>query len=837
MLVIGVAACTRGGPPPEAADAADPSAATVNPAIWPRVPSAFARDAALEARIEEILGRLSLEEKVGQVIQADVASVTPEDVRRYRLGSVLNGGNSGPGGNDLAPAAAWLAAADEFYLASMDTSEGHEAIPILWGTDAVHGHSNIIGATLFPHNIGLGATRNPALIRRIGEITAREIRVTGQDWTFAPTLAVARDVRWGRSYESFSERAEIVREYAAALVEGLQGVAGSPQFLRPPHVIATAKHFVGDGGTHEGRDQGDALVSEEILRDLHAAGYPPAIAAGVQSVMASFSSWQGVKLHGHRGLLTDVLKGRMGFDGPVIGDWNGHSQVPGCSATSCAAALAAGLDIFMAPDSWEGLYHNTLEQVRSGVIAQERLDDAVRRVLRLKLRAGLFELGKPSERPGAGEFSLLGAPAHRAVARQAVRESLVLLKNRGGILPLHPRQHVLVAGDGANDIAKQSGGWTLSWQGTGLTNEHFPNAESIFAGIEAHVTAAGGRAVLSEDGRFETRPDVAVVVFGEEPYAEFQGDIETLEYRPGDTRDLDLLRRLRAADIPVVAVFLSGRPLWVNREINAADAFVAAWLPGSEGGGIADVLFRDVDGSIRFDFKGKLSFSWPRDPLQAPTADSAEPPLFPYGYGLTYADDGAVPQLSEHVPQRDTRVNARTYFTAGRPAAGWELFVAEGTERIPLASGTGASATAALRVVALDRNAQEDARLGIWSGDGTATLGIARAAPIDLQRESNGQLALTFHYLLESAPGGPVELAVECGPGCRGVVPIVDALRDRPLGQWQRLKIPLHCFERGGADMRRVQAPFTITARGPLRLAFAEIGLTTGLDDALTCSS
>src|SRR5690606_1838279 len=401
-----------------------------------------------------------------------------------------------------------------------------------------------------------------------------------------------------RSYESYSENPEIFPAYAAAMVRGLQGNPGDPDFLRGEHVIATVKHYVGDGGTVDGRDQGDNRASEAELRDIHAAGYPAAISAGVQVVMASFNSWHGEKLHGHKGLLTDVLKERMGFSGFVVGDWNGHGQGEGCSNESCPKAINAGLDLFMAPDSWKALYENTLAQVRSGEIPMERLDDAVRRILLVKLRAGLFEAGRPSSRPLAGRYDLLGAPEHRAVARQAVRESLVLLKNSKGVLPINPKSHVLVAGDGAHNIPKQNGGWTLSWQGTGVTNEHFPNAESIFQGIEAAVKAAGGTVTLSVTGEYTTKPDVAIVVYGEDPYAEFQGDIETLEYKPGDKSDLELLRKLRADNIPVVSVFLSGRPMWVNPELNASDAFVAAWLPGSEGGGIADVLIAKPDGSI-----------------------------------------------------------------------------------------------------------------------------------------------------------------------------------------------------------------------------------------------
>ena len=604
---------------------------------WPRGRSGVSEDRAIDAEVARLLAQMTVEDKVGQIVQADVNSVTPEDVRRYRLGSVLNGGNSGPGGDDRAAAAVWLDYADRFYDASMDAPAGRPAIPVIWGSDAVHGNANIIGATIFPHNIGLGATRDPNLLRRIGEITALELRVVGGDWTFAPTVAVVRDDRWGRTYEGYAEEPQIVRTFARAMVEGIQGRPGDADFLRGPHVMATAKHFLGDGGTEGGVDQGDNRRTEAELRDLFAPAYYAAVAGGVQTVMASYNSWRGEKMHGNEALLNDVLIGRIGHNGFVVGDWNGHGQVAGCSPTSCAAAFNAGLDMFMAPDSWRELYDNTLAQVRSGEIPMARLDQAVSRILRVKLRAGLFSAGRPSSRLYAGRWELLGAPEHRAVARQAVRESLVLLKNERAILPLAANLNVLVAGDGADNMGKQTGGWTISWQGTGNSRADFPNGQTIFEGIAERVRAGGGAAALSVDGSFTARPDVAIVVFGENPYAEFEGDIPNLDYQP--EADLALIQRLRQQGIPVVSVFLSGRPLYVTPEINASNAFVAAWLPGSEGGGVADVLFRTNAGAVAHDFRGRLSFSWPRAPDQTPLniGDADYDPLFPFGYGLRYA--------------------------------------------------------------------------------------------------------------------------------------------------------------------------------------------------------
>jgi beta-glucosidase len=628
----------------------------------------------VERAVAELLARMSLEEKVGQVIQAEINEVTPEDVRRFHLGSVLNGGGSFPNGNKRASPAEWVALADAFYDASMDGSGGGPSIPIIWGCDAVHGHNNVIGATIFPHNIGLGATRDPELIRRIGEVTAIEMLVTGLDWNFAPTVAVVRDDRWGRTYEGFSEDPEIVRECAGAMVRGLQGDPGSADFLDTHHVIATAKHFLGDGGTLGGKDRGDNRSSEEELRDIHAAGYVAALGAGVQTVMASFSSWHGRKMHGSRELLTGVLKERMGFDGFVIGDWNGHGELPGCSDGDCPEAINAGIDMFMAPDRWKALYRHTLAEVRSGVIPVSRLDDAVRRVLRVKMRAGVFQRGRPSSRALAGRTERLGSPEHCAVARQAVRESLVLLKNSSQLLPLRRDLNVLVAGDGANDIGKQCGGWTISWQGDGNTNADFPRGSSIWDGIREVVEGSGGTATLSEDGKFEKRPDVAIVVFGEDPYAETKGDRKTLEFSSGRRGALRLLRSLKAAGVPVVSVFLSGRPLWVNRELNASDAFVAAWLPGAEGRGVADVLFRAPDGSIAHDFSGRLSYSWPRWPNKGPVnrGDPAYDPLFPLGFGLSVAENGELQRLPEEARADALRSTSPFAITGAEPAqAGW----------------------------------------------------------------------------------------------------------------------------------------------------------------------
>ena len=801
--------------------------AAVHPEIWPQTHPRLPADPALERKVSALLARMTLEQKVGQLIQGDISTLTPADLRRYPLGSVLNGGNSKPGGNTLAPPSAWLALANQFYLASMTPSHGPHPIPEFWGIDAVHGNNDVYGATVFPQNVGLGATHDPALMRLIGQATAQEVRAIGLDWTFGPTLAVVSDERWGRSYESYSQDPTLVSEYARAMVLGLQGRPGTREFLDASHVIATPKHYLGDGGTR-GVDQGDNLEGETELRDIDGAGYPVAVAAGAQSVMVSFSSWQGIKMVANRGLLTGVLKDRWHFDGFTVGDWNAHGQVPGCTDASCPQAVNAGLDMFMAPTDWKQLYTNTLQQARSDRISRSRLDDAVRRILRVKLRDRLFAQGPPASRPLAGHFDLLGSARHRAIARRAVRESLVLLKNENHLLPLNPHERVLVAGDGADNIPKQCGGWTLTWQGTGTTNRDFPHGESIWQGISAAVHAAGGAAELSPDGTFKQKPDVAIVVYGENPYAEFQGDVPNLAFSPGDDSDLELLRRLRAAGIPVVSVFVSGRPLWVNPQLNASNAFVAAWLPGSEGGGIADVLLRKPGGAIRYDFSGRLSFAWPRTPLQFGT-DTPGRPLFPFGYGLRDASNGNLPKLPEAsgLPSA-AMVNNDVFFASGRPGAGWHWAVADDAGATPVTHGIGGSDSGRVILTAMDKAKQEDSRRLLWRGTGQATAEITGGTAIDLTRQTNGQLALGFDYRVDQAPSAPVTVAMGCGASCGGIVPITAALRAAPRGHWRHLDLSLACFAAAGENMSRVSTPFALRTAGQLTLGITNIRLESG---------
>ena len=801
-----------------------PLSAVTHPENWPKTVAKPALDPGIEAKVGKILSEMSVEDKVGQIIQADIATVTPQDLITYKLGSVLNGGNSAPNNDELAPPAEWLKLADAFYDASMQRSDGRPKIPVIWGTDAVHGNNNIVGATLFPHNIGLGAARDPALMEKIGRITAMETAAAGLDWSFAPTLAVVQDDRWGRTYESYSEDPMVVASYAGPVVSGIQGKVDTVDFMTPGHVIATTKHFVGDGGTG-GRDQGDTKVSEAVLRDVHAAGYPKAIEAGTLTVMASFSSWNGEKMHGNKGLLTDVLKGRMGFNGFVVGDWNAHGQIPGCTNESCAAAINAGLDMFMMSGDWKALYRNTLAQAKSGEITPARLDDAVRRILRVKMLAGTFAAGKPSTRTFAGKFDLIGSPEGHAIGREAVRESLGLLKNNGSVLPLKPSANILVAGKAADDIAQQSGGWSITWQGTDVPRRGFPNATSIWSGIEQTVRANGGSATYSPSGSFTKKPDAAIVVFGETPYAEFMGDRPTLEYSPGDKTDLELLRKLKAAGIPVVAVFLSGRPMWVNAELNASDAFVAAFLPGSEGAGVADVLFA---GKASHDFRGKLSFSWPKLPNQyvLNKRDPNYAPLFPFGYGLTYADRTRVAKLDETRPAGMVVDSGGVFFAKGRVPDAWSLSLGEGIGGSTRIVGTvGRSPAGTLTLAGVDRNAQEDARRFTWSGTREADIRIEPNHALDIGREANGELSLVMQYRIDAKPTSDVALSM--GNAAKIVsVPVTGVLRAAPIGQWQTLAMPLKCFVVAGVDPHTVSEPFSLSTTGKLILSISDIRIT-----------
>lgn len=811
-VVLAAAGCSKepAAPPPK------PEPAVANPKVWPQAKSVGLIDDATEKLVTDLMARMTIEEKVGQMIQADISAIKPEDLRTYPLGSILAGGSSPPlNGEDRSPPQPWIDTARAFRAVSFEDKPGRVTIPILFGIDAVHGHSNVVGATVFPHNIGLGAARDPDLIRRIGVATAIETAAAGADWAFGPTLTVPQDDRWGRTYEGYSESPDVVREFAGAMVKGLQGEPGKGQAVLNGSVAASAKHYLADGGTQDGIDQGNADISEAELVRLHAAGYPPAINAGVMTIMVSYSSWQGVKNHGNKSLITDVLKGKMGFDGFVISDWNAHSQVPGCSDDSCPQAINAGIDMLMSPNAWKGVYENTLKQVKAGEIKQERIDDAVRRILRVKAKLGLFE----KERPFEGR-DVFGSAEHRAIAREAVRKSLVLLKNNGNVLPLKGNARVLVAGSAADDIGQACGGWTLSWQGTGNTNKNFPHGQSIYAGLREALQASGGRAELSIDGTYKAKPDVAVVVFGEQPYAEMQGDIRTLEYQAGDKLDLDLLMKLKADGIPVVSVFLSGRPLWVNPELNASDAFVAAWLPGTEGGGVADVLVGDAGGKPRNDFAGRLSFSWPKSAAQTSLNVGNDPyePLFAFGYGLKYQDRKEVPRLDEVSGVDAADWNVDQYYRDGRERRPW---------RFELSNVTMATVDVG--------GVQEAGRKFTWAGDAAGTLRVVGNAPIDLKRQANGDLSVFLEYRLDTKPTAPVQLSITCGAGCATNLDVTPQLEAAKVGQINTLNVKLMNFR--GSDFNRlgqITEPFVLMTSGRLGITIKTLRLVADPTHAVT---
>ncbi|MCU4674053.1 glycoside hydrolase family 3 C-terminal domain-containing protein [Catenovulum sp. 2E275] len=801
--------------------------------VWQNANTQLKRDLNVEQQVQQLLENMTLEQKVAQMIQPEIGYLSVEQMRKYGFGSYLNGGNTAPYGNKLATPENWLAFADEMYQASIDASVDGSTIPTIWGTDAMHGHSNVSGATLFPHNIGLGAANDPKLIKKIGQATAKEVAVTGIEWSFAPTVAVVRDDRWGRTYESYSEDPAIVKAYAGEMVAGIQGDIG-PDFLTGYHRIATAKHFVGDGGTENGIDRGDTLVSEAVLRDIHAAGYFSAIEAGVQSVMASFNSWKGKRLHGDKYLLTDVLKGQMGFDGFVVSDWNAHKFVDGCDIEQCAGAINAGVDVIMVPEHFEAFYHNTIKQVKQGIIPLARIDDAVTRFLRAKVRWGLLEKGKPSTRLHDELKHSFNAPAHKALAREAVRKSLVLLKNNQQILPLNPSQNILVTGSGADNIAKQAGGWSVSWQGTDNSNADFPNATSIYAGIQQKVMAAGGKVELSENAQFKTKPDVAIMVIGEEPYAEWFGDIQSIEYQAGNKQDLNLLKQLKQQNIPVVTVFLSGRPLWVNQELNQSDAFVAAWLPGSEGQGIADVILSKKDGSIDYDFSGKLSFSWPKfdDQFVLNVKDDDYDPLFAYGFGLTYQDKLDLPQLLEQnrlVKSLDVNESFALFERNLTQGLVWSLAnetQAGKMQTLKINSPSGTSEDKhSIRMQSVNLAYQEDARRFVWQGEKFAKMALSYQTTGDLTEQVKAAEVLSFDVRMDEYPQNEVNLGLLCRANyCLVEQDIQAILKQQALGKWQRLEFDISCAHQSN-QLNRLAHVLTMQTQGNMALAIANVKL------------
>lgn len=581
-----------------------------------------------DARINALIAQMTLAEKIGQMTQPEQEFLKDSaDVERYFLGSILSGGNSDPKEGNSAEA--WT---NLYHRLQMRTQNTRLRIPLLYGIDAVHGHSNVLGAVIFPHNIGMGATRDPALVRRAAEITAREMRATGIHWTFAPCVCVPQDERWGRTYEGFSEDPALVTVLGAAAVRGFQGAALS----EPTAVLATAKHFLGDGGTMPGTgvnpqrgglDQGDMRGPERMVREIHLRPYREAVRAGVGAIMPSYSSWNGVKMSGSHYLLTDVLKGELGFDGFLISDYNALDQLDTVSKNAIEKSINAGMDMVMVPQRYREFIQNLTELVNEGRVPMSRIDDAVRRILRVKFAMGLMDDPARAVMIAPTLRASFGSAEHRAVARQAVRESMVLLKNRRRVLPLSPRAaRIHVAGKNADDIGNQTGGWTIAWQGQ--SGNVTTGGTTILTAIRRAVSPQT-QVTYTRDGTGAAGADVAVVVIGEKPYAEFEGDRTDLSL---DAEDRIAINNLKAAGVPVVVVLVSGRPMILDGVIDQADAFVAAWLPGTEGDGVADVLFG------RYKPTGRLPYTWPRAMQQLPLNghDRNEHPLFPLGYGLSY---------------------------------------------------------------------------------------------------------------------------------------------------------------------------------------------------------
>ena len=795
---------------------------------WPAIKPDTQVGSELETRARDIVTKLTLAQKIGQMTQAEIKSITPAEVTQFYIGSVLNGGGSWPHGNKHASVADWLALADSYYAASMAV-DATVKVPIIWGTDAVHGDSNVFGATLFPHNIGLGAAHDPDLIKQIGAATARAVRASGVDWAFAPTLAVAQNARWGRTYESFSNDGPLVRAYARAYVMGLQGDFDDAK------VMATAKHFIGDGATENGKDQGGAKVSRADMINVHGAGYYGALEAGVLSVMASYNSWDDVadgvnygKMTGARALLTGALKDKMGFRGFIVSDWNAIGQLPGCSNSSCPKAINAGIDMVMVPDDWRAFIANTIRQVQDGEIPMARIDDAVTRIVRAKLVMGAF--GKrPSQRAGAGEAQSLQS---RALARRAVRESLVLLKNNHNVLPLSRGSKVLVVGKSADSIANQSGGWSLTWQGTDNNNADFPVSDSVLAGIREVDGAAQVTYSATAHGIDLGSFDAIIAVIGETPYAETMGDIipsATLRHSDRYPEDLSVLQAVAAAGKPVVAVFLSGRPLFVNDLLNRSDAFVAAWLPGTEGAGIADLLFADGAGPQTSNFTGTLPMPWPGVPCPESSKAATSSWLFARGYGLSYPSHHDLPTLPTHA---DVTACAKTSTLAifrtlaqspfalylGAGETGGDIH-AVGADLNAVIAWPVKNPVFGLRTVQV--NTQQDAKSITWHGPGRFFAQSPQAT--DLMPLVATGAALQFDLVIATPAAGSVKVYLGCGGDCSRSVDVTRMFAAYTIGARHSVSIPLRCFIKPGADLAHIDVPFGVLAAEPFSAAFADI--------------
>ena len=770
--------------------------------------------------IDNIIKNMTLEQKVGQIIMPDIDEVTPKEAKDYQLGTFLNGGGKFPNKNKNSSVDDWKKLSKEFYEAS-PVVDGI-IVPILWGTDAVHGHNNVIGATIFPHNIGLGSTMNPDLIKKIGEVVAKEILSTGIPWTFAPTIAVPQNDLWGRTYEGYSENPDLVSKLGEAMILGLQGEGD--EFLDNNHVLATAKHFLGDGGTKNGVDQGNTILSEQELRDIHGKPYFAAINSCIQTVMASFNSWNGEKAHGSNYLLQDVLRKQMGFNGLVVGDWNGHGQVPGCSKENCPKSFNAGVDIFMAPDEWKPLYKNTLEQVRNGTISLQRLDEAVKNILSVKYLLGMFD----GREPHNYDQNYIGIDSHREIARQAVRESIVLLKNNNNTLPIKNQKHILVVGNSAKKITKHMGGWTITWQGRENANSEFPNSRSIYEAIKLKAESNGGSVEYSLNSNYEKKPDLVIFVYGEDPYAEGDGDRKHIFYENQDKNFIGYMEDIKNQKIPSVSLFISGRPLIINKEINLSDSFVQLWLPGSAIEGVTDVIFTNKNNEVNHDFKGKLSYSWPQYSYQTKLnfSDQNYDPLFSYGYGLSYSDNFYTDKIivNEDVPQKDEI----TLFVGSAYPSYKEIisyFDSEKQEQIyeGISADIYKNEKAGIRISKFDFKKQDDAkRINFGTNDIYKFWEISSGSSEDLSYMINGYLELIMK--VSSSSDQKIELSLQCyknqnqinlteSKECYKSFDLSELLNDQP-NNWKKIIMPLSCLDNKDFELSTITSRAKLATRG-----------------------
>ncbi|WP_375748665.1 glycoside hydrolase family 3 N-terminal domain-containing protein [Vibrio sp. HN007] len=840
---------------------------------WPKIESTIVKDDAIESKVADIVSQMTVEEKLGQMIQPDLRGISAEEIIEFKIGSILNGGGAWPNENKRSLAKDWVEKADEFWLATEQAFENRPfRIPFMWATDAVHGHNNVFGATVFPHNIGLGCARDPELIHNIGRITAIEIAATGLDWTFAPTVATPRDLRWGRVYEGYSEDPEIVYTYAAEVVKGLQGTQEELQGQH--HVISNVKHWVGDGGTLSGIDRGVNSYSEDLLRNIHAMGYFSGLNAGAQVVMSSFNSWDdsanydhdievegeyNYKIHGSKYLLTDVLKEKMGFDGLIVTDWHGHAEVSKCTDADATYAINAGNDILMVPvhKHWRAVYTNTLKDIHSGLIPMSRIDDAVTRILRVKMRAGLWEKPRPSERVLAGAQNLLGKKEHREIAREAVRKSLVLLKNKQGILPLASNQKVLLTGSAADDLQKQSGGWNLTWQGDENCLDDFPGATTVKMALEAEL----GKENVSYDPELKQElkaGDIAVVVFGEDPYAEMMGDIkawQTLEFaslKRSYKADVEKIKKLHDAGVKIVSVFFSGRPLYLNEEIAKSDAFVAAFLPGSEGEGITDVIVGNEQGEARYDFTGVLSYSWPNKkrsvsvnrtpvhienyklPEQEQDPNGEHVPLFPYGYGLNYSDKQQTQNLDDLTLDIDKQsgkqaaTHATHMYGVNATIGDYQLKVADSEHLMGVdVSRNNAMFLETIETRPFNYQQQQDAVEVNFNGEAVLYVQPSDGSVDDLSEYDNDESYIAFDINVSKQPSEPVYLCLQRAAEISEMskmpkVEITDQFM-KSDNAFMTVKVPTAKLKALGVDFRYLDALFVLYTQGKLDTVIANV--------------